>query len=288
MHYVRKFLLFTVITFTLSGCAMQWDPTWQEPVAPNTQKSVDQLLQQARIHFSQADTAEKLSSSIRAYQLVLEVDPDNYEALQTLSTQYILLGTAYTDKKSEKSTHFKQAIVYAEWAMYTNTHFKNRIEQGQKPWQAVDALTENETEAMLFWVTGIQYDFKEGMSLYGKIINIDRLNHALIMINRIEKVDPQFGGGAVEFCKAICYYALPSSKGGNKDKGDSAMQQSVAHNDNWLLPRWALGKYYYPIRGEELKAQQELAWVARQDLSHFKDPFPWRVHFRDNAQQLTK
>lgn len=277
-----------MITFMLSGCAMQWNPTWQEPVSLNTHKSADQLLQQARMKFSQADNAKKLSSSIQAYQLVLEADPQNYEALQTLSTQYILLGTAYTDKKAEKSQLFKQAIVYAEWAMYTNMHFRNRVEQGLKPWQAVDALTANESEAMLFWVTAIQYEFKEGMYLYGKIINIDWLNHALIMINRIEEVDPQFGGGAVEFAKAICYYALPSSKGGNKDKGDSAMQQSVANNDNWLLPRWALGKYYYPIRGDKLKSQQELAWVASQELSHFEDPMPWRVHFRDNAQQLVK
>lgn len=288
MRYVSKYLHLLLITFILSGCAIQWDPTWQEPTALNTQQSVERLLQQAQLQFSQADTAEKLSSSIQAYQMVLEVDPNNYEALQGLSTQYILLGTAYTDKKSDKAAHFKQALVYAEWAMYTNPNFKNRIEQGEKPWQAVDALSASEIEAMLFWVTAIQYEFKEVMSLYGKIVNIDRLNHALTMINRIEEVDPQFGGGAVEFSKAICYYALPASKGGNKDKGDSAMQQAVAQNDNWLLPRWALGKYYYPIRGEKLKAQQELAWVASQELSRFDDPLPWRVHFRDNAQQLLK
>lgn len=286
MRYFIKYVQLILFTVMLSGCAMQWNPTWQEPALLSGQGSAEQLLQQARIKFAQADNAEKLSSSIQAYQFVLEVDPNNYEALQKLSTQYILQGTAYTDKKSEKSDYFKQAIVYAEWAMYTNPHFRNRIEQGQKPWQAVAALTANETEAMLFWVTAIQYEFKEVMSLYGKIINIDRLNHALTMINRIEEVDPQFGGGAVEFSKAICYYALPSSKGGNKDKGDSAMQQAVANHEDWLLPHWALGKYYYPIRGEKLKAQQELAWVANQDIDQFNDPMPWRVHFRDNALQL--
>lgn len=286
MHYVSKYLLLLLITFILGGCAKQWEPVWQQPVSLESQGSVEQLLQQASEKFEQADNGEKLSSSIRAYQLVLAADSDNYEALQRLSTQYILLGTAYTDKKAEKAEHFKQALAYAEWAMYTNPNFRKRIEQGEKPWQAVDVLTANESEAMLFWVKAIQYEFKEVMSLYGKVINLERLNHALTMINHIEKVDPQFDGGAVAFSKAICYYALPSFKGGDKEKGDKAMQQAVANNDNWLLPRWALGKYYYPIHGDKLKAQEELAWVASRDLSQFKDPMPWRVHFRDNAQQL--
>jgi len=284
-HFSTPILLIAMLLF-LSGCAKQWQPTWQPATALKSQQSANQLLEQAREKYARADNGEKLSASIQAYQAVLKVDPNNYEALQTLSTQYILRGTAYTEKKSEKEKCFKQAIVYAEWAMYTNPHFREKIEQGQKPWQAVDVLTARESEAMLFWVTAIQYEFKEVMSLYAKIINIDRLNHALTMINRIQEVNPQFGGGAVEFCKAICYYALPSSKGGDKHQGDLAMQQAVAHGDNWLLPRWALGKYYYPIRGEDLKSQQELAWVANQDITRFNDPLPWRVHFRDNAQQL--
>jgi len=288
MRSVLKYLPFVLIIFILSGCAKKWDPTWQEVESRNSQQSTEQLLQQARVTFEQADNRERLTTSIQAYQKVLQADPTNYEALQTLSTHYILLGTAYTENKSQKSKLFNKAIIYAEWAMYTNPPFRTRIEQGEKPWQAVDALTANETEAMLFWVTAIQYEFKEGMYLYGKIINIDWLKHALTMIERIEAVNPQFGGGAVEFAKAICYYALPSIKGGNKEKGDIAMQQAVTRNENWLLPRWALGKYYYPIRGEQDKAQQELAWVANQDIRQFNDPMPWRVHFSENAQQLVK
>jgi len=286
MRHFSKHMLLILIPFILSGCAKQWQPTWQQAVPPSNQQSVEHLLEQAREKYARADTIEKLSASIQAYQWVLRAAPDNYEALQTLSTQYILLGTAYTEKRAEKAAYFKQAIVYAEWAMYTNPHFREKIEQGMKPWQAADALTARESEAMLFWVTAIQYEFKEVMSLYAKIINIDRLNHALTMINRIQEVNPQFGGGAVEFCKAICYYALPSSKGGDKKQGDLAMQQAVAHGEKWLLPRWALGKYYYPIRGEDLKAQQELTWVANQDINQFNDPWPWRIHFRENAQQL--
>ncbi|WP_316347469.1 TRAP transporter TatT component family protein [Desulfuromonas acetoxidans] len=286
MRYFSKHMLLILTTFLLSGCAKQWQPSWNQTVSSNNQQPVEHLLEQAREKYAKSDNGEKLSSSIQAYQSVLKADPNNYEALQTLSTQYILLGTAYTEKRAEKAEYFKQAIVYAEWAMYTNPQFREKIEQGMKPWQAADALTARESEAMLFWVTAIQYEFKEVMSLYAKIINVDRLNHALTIINRIQEVNPQFGGGAVEFCKAICYYALPSSKGGDKQKGDLAMQQAVTHGEKWLLPRWALGKYYYPIRGEDIKAQQELAWVASQDITKYNDPLPWRVHFRENAQQL--
>lgn len=279
-------LVLIISALLLGGCAMQWKPAWQpQERTPKTDPTLQPLVA-AEALFNEAQTKQQLEKSINAYELILTTHPNNYTVLQTLSTQYILLGTAYTIGSKEKSQCFKQAMRYAEWAMYTNPEFRHRIEQGETPWAASSALTANEAEAMLFWVTALQYEFKEGMNLYSKIININWLKRALIILERIETVAPQFGGGAVEFAKAICYYALPSSKGGDKTKGDIAMQQAVARNDNWLLPRWAMGKYYHPIRGEHHKAQRELTWVARQDLNQFIDPFPWRVHFRENAQQL--
>lgn len=278
-------LLFTALLL-LCGCARQWNPAWQ-PVTPSPPASItQQRIDTANQLFATADSAERLQQTISAYRAVLETDRTNYTALQQLSSLSILRGTAYTNSRQEKAQLFQQAMRYAEWAMYTNPQFRRQVDSGATPWQAVTQLTANEAEAMLFWATAVQYQFKEGWTLYGKIINIAWLKHAQIMLDRVAEVAPTFGGGAVEFGQAICYYALPTRMGGDKQQGDAAMQRAMAHGSDWLLPRWALGKYYHPIRDEQELAQQQLTWVAKQKLDQFADPYPWRVHFQDDARQL--
>ncbi|MBU0480016.1 MAG: hypothetical protein KKG47_02825 [Proteobacteria bacterium] len=235
-----------------------------------------------------ADDETSLRTSIKAFEKIVEENSGDYDALKMLSTQTILLGTAYTEGRRQKSDLFRQAMVYAEKAMYTNSDFRALINEGKKPWEAIGPLTAREAEAMFFWVTALQYEFKEGMSLPGKIVNLEWLHRALVVLDHLEQVAPEFGNGGVEFAKVICYYALPKFKGGSKSKGDYYMNMAVQKGEKRLLSRWARGKYYYPILGEEEKAREDLEWVARQEIDKFEDLYPWRVHFQEDAQLLLK
>jgi len=279
-------LLFS-LAMLASGCAMKWTPSWQKEIGDRlpTERTI-KLAAEARKIFQSAGDEKSLRASIVAYDKIIDENPSDYYGLKMLSTQYILLGTAYTEDRPEKSKYFHRAMVYAERAMYTNDNFRLMVNAGLKPWEAVTALGTDETEAMFFWVTALQYEFKEGMTLPEKIININWLHHALLFLDRIEEVDPQFGGGAVEFAKVICYYALPKSKGGSKSKGDAYMEKAVERGKRRLLPRWARGKYYYPIKGEPELARLDLEWVATRKLADFEDLYPWRVHFQEDARRL--
>jgi hypothetical protein len=235
-----------------------------------------------------AGDANSLKISIAAFESVLDENPGDTEALALLSTQYILLGTAYTEDKRDKSALFRKSMKFAELSMYTNPAFKNKVANGTALWDATDALGVKELSAMYFWVIALQYEFKEVMSLPEKIANVGWLQKGLVFLNRIEEIDPEFGGGGVEFCKVICYYALPKFKGGSPEKGDEYMRKAVAKGTHWLLPLWARGKYYYVIKNEPAKSRRDLQWVAKQDLSKYQDPYPWRVHFQKDAQELLK
>lgn len=274
-----------VLSLLFSGCSLSWHAPWGEVRPPST-VDAQPLLAQATASFATAGDAAAVDAALTAYERVLTADPGNYRALVDASTLSILRGTAYTTNASHKSEYFFRAMRYAELAMYTNPAFRIRADAGATPWEAADTLDAAEAEAMFFWVTALQYEFKEGMSLPSKIINIVWLQRSLIFLDRIEAVAPDFGGGAVDFAKVICYLALPESRGGSKAKGEACMQQAVAKADGWLLPRWGRGKYYFPIRGEDEKGRQDLAWVAAQPLDQYKDPYPWRVHFRDNAREI--
>jgi hypothetical protein len=273
---------------SLVSCSLKLQPLWQE--AAQNIPTTDSLrrLREAKVLFADAGESNSLKISIAAFESVLKKNPGDYEALALLSTQYILLGTAYTENRRDKSKLFRKAMKYAELAMYTNLVFKNKVADGTTPWDAADALGVNELSAMYFWVIALQYEFKEVMSLPEKIVNVGWLQKALAFLNRIEKIDPEFGGGGVEFCKVICYYALPEFKGGSPKKGDEYMRKAVTKGSHWLLPIWARGKYYYVIKNEPDKSLRDLQWVAEQDLSKYQDPYPWRVHFQRDAQELLR
>lgn len=288
---MKKPLVVAILSFlilTVNGCAMKWSQSWQGQTENQPTSRSLELSEEARKILQTADDEENLRASISAFEKVIVENPGDYYGLQMLSTQYILLGTAYTSDRHEKSDYFHRAMVYAERAMFTNDNFRLRINSGLKPWEAAVFLTADEVEAMFFWVTALQYEFKEGMTLPAKIININWLHRALLFLDRIEEVDPQFGEGGVEFAKVICYYALPKSKGGSKSKGDTYMTRAVERSEKRLLPRWARGKYYYPIKGESEKSRIDLEWVADRDLDNFEDLYPWRVHFLEDARLLIR
>lgn len=275
-----------IIVILLESCSLKLKPVWREAGLDKPTTESRRRLKDAKDLFAVAGDANSLKISIAAFESVLDVNPGDYEALALLSTQNILLGTAYTKNRQDKSDLFLKAMKYAELAMYTNSEFKDRVVNGEFPWDATDALGLKEISAMYFWVIALQYQFNEVMSLPEKIGSVNWLQKGLVLLNQIEKMDPEFGGGGVEFCKVICFYALPKFKGGSIEKGDEYMRKAVAKGNNWLLPRWARGKYYYVINNEPEKSRRDLQWVANQDLSNFQDPYPWRVHFQNNAKDL--
>ena len=269
----------------LGGCAMQREPAWQQAGLDRPTERTDNLYAAARSCFSSASDAAAVDVCIALHETVLKDNPGHYQARVNAASLFILKGTAYTKSSAEKSRLFALAMTYAEFAMYNNPAFKARVDAGQQPWEAADSLAAAETEAMFFWVTALQYEFKEGMSLPSKIVNIEWLRRGLTFLNRIAMVAPEYGGGAVEFAKAICYIALPESLGGSKTKGDALVQKSVERADGWLFSRWARGKYFFPHMGEQEAATADLKWVATQDPAAFRDPYPWRVHFQQDARQ---
>ncbi|PLY02565.1 MAG: hypothetical protein C0623_03640 [Desulfuromonas sp.] len=285
MEFYRSFAWLPIALF-VSGCAMSWQPQVDASRASVPTAQSASLTLAADQCFARADNMDKLAQCEQDYLGVLQANPGDYHALTQLSTINILVGTAYTEGTSAKSKRFQKAMSYAEQAMYINPEFRQRVAAGESIWDASDSLTEAEAEAMFFWVTALQYEFKEAMNLPEKIVNIKWMQKALVFIERVEAVDPDFGGGGVQFAKAICYYALPKAYGGSKELGDRAMQAAVDHDPDWLLPRWARAKYYYVITDQPDKSKQELGWVASRNPDNFRDPLPWRIHFIESSAAL--
>jgi len=269
----------------LSGCGKKnWEPSWQEAGQSAISAQADLLYAQAWKRLEQAANREDIIAVMEDLQQVLTTNPSHREALAYLGNLHILLGTACTMDTEEKITHFRLAMKYCELAMYVNPEFRAAVASGKKPWEAAPTLQAEDAPAMLFWVTALQYEFKEGMTLPAKITNVGWLKDSISLLDRIEQVAPDFGNGDVEFAYSICYSALPYLLGGDTALGQAYLEKSIAKGEGYLLPIWGKGKYFHQVTGDLQSARQDLRWVASQKPEGYKDLYPWRIHFIADAR----
>jgi hypothetical protein len=273
------------VAFFLSGC-MSWQPDWDRSVSPAAGKDVSPLLEQADQLLLTTDSRSELLATIYAFESVLEADVANINALTNLGHLYILLGAAYTTDRSEKIEHYQTARRYNEWAMYTNPSFQARVDGGEKPWEVCEVLTQREVPAMFYWVTAVMYHFKEGMSLPGKVVNKKWVEWCGVFLHRIEDIDPEWGGGGVQFSLALYYGILPKALGGDRNRSDVYLARSIEIGPNWLINRWGRAKYFHVRDGNQLEFEKDLQWVIAQDIQRAGGIYPWKVYFQRDANEM--
>ena len=279
-------LLIGLITAGLGSGCVSWQPDWDRPDLRPAGSETAALLKQAERLSLTAGNRSSLQAAIAAYESVLERDSSDFNALTNLGHLYILLGAAYTTDRSEKIRHYRTARRYNEWAMYTNAEFKARMDEGDKPWEACEVLTQREVPPMFYWVTAVLYRFKEGMSLPEKVVNAKWIGWCGVFLKRIEAIDPNWGGGGVQFSLAIYYGALPKSKGGDRQLSDTYLARSVEIGPGWLLNRWGRAKYFHVRDGNRSGFEDDLHWVIAQDIHRAGGVYAWKVYFQRDAQQM--
>ena len=282
---MKKVMMILISIAVLSGCGKKsWEPSWPEARQLKSTERTNQLNAEAWEKINQAADLKGVTEAMEEMQKVLAVDPAHREALAYLGNLHILLGTAYTVDRKEKNTHFQQAMKYCELSMYGNPDFRELVDEGKKPWEAAHTLKAEDAPAMLFWVIAMQYEFKEGMTMSAKIINLKWMKYGIAFLDRIVQVAPEFGNGGVEFAYTISYGVLPSLLGGDKELALDYMEKSINRGKGYLLPRWGKGKYLHQATGDIKTARQDLNWVASQKPEDFKDLYPWRIHFISDAR----
>lgn len=274
-----------IVVLTVSGC-FQWQSDFSTHISSLPQTKAQTLLEDANRLADQADDREKLITAIEAYKQVLQADPNNYQALCYLSTYHLLLGDGYSAGKSHKIRNFKAALGYSERAMYTNPAFKKLIDQGTPVWQAVDSLTIQEMESMLFWTTAVFYYYKEGLGVLGQIINYSWIKRARNVLEHMTGLDPDWNGGSIHFMWGVYYLSLPVSVGGDRELSAEYFQKAIETGPDWLLNRWGRAKYFHVKMDNPQQFKEDLEWVLAQDFQKASGPYAWNAYFIKDARTM--
>ena len=278
-------VLFMSLLIQLTGC-FRWkeDFSFVEPSLPPSETV--RLLEEANTIANRVDNARELRKAIDAYKRVLTADPNNYPALCFLSTFYLLLGDGYTEDKPAKIPCFQSALNYAERAMYTVPDFKARIDRDEPIWEAVDALTKDEMDAMFFWTTAVFYYYKEGLGPVGQVINYSWVKRARRVLERMTEIDPAWGGGAIYFTWGVYYLSIPEAVGGDRPLSAEYFAKAIVTGPDWLLNRWGRARYFHIKMGNPIEFKEDLAWVLAQDITEAPGHFAWNAYFQTDARDL--
>ncbi len=231
------------------------------------------------------ESEEALRASIEAHEGFVQANPRHRDALESLANQWLLMGTAYTRRRDEKRRAFLRAMSLSEQAMRTNPAFDQRVGSGESPWEACDSLGREEMDAMLFWVTGVLYVFREGMVFPQHIAHLDWLERADRMLERMKTIDRTWNGGAVLFSQAIVYHSVPESAGGDPEKARLYLEEALAYSEGWMLCRWGRAKYFLTDPKDAAARRAELQAVVATPPGVGEAPY-WRRFFRDDARRM--
>jgi tetratricopeptide (TPR) repeat protein len=280
-----KTVLLLIITLALTQC-FTYHPDWQIPESVDRETNIDKIIQKTNSLVHNADSKEKVMELISLYESVLRADPQNFKALYELSHLYLLAGDGYSEKKSEKKVFFKRSLRNSEHAMYTNIRFKDKIVSGAEVWEAVDVLTENEIDLMLFWTTAVFYYYKECLGPMGQMINYKWIRRAKNVMEKMYEINPDYAGGAPHFTWALYYLSLPGSVGGDRKKSEELFAKAIEVGPDWLLNRWGRAKYFHVKMQKREYFKQDLEWILRQDINNMKGHPAWKIYFMNDAKNM--
>jgi tetratricopeptide (TPR) repeat protein len=269
----------------LSGC-VTLKPGWKDaPPATADPGGAAAQLAKGQALFDDADSREKLQDAISAYEEVLQVDSDNYEALTALCEAHTLDAAAYVSSKKEKKPIYQRGIAHCDRALYTNLEFRDLVDQGIAMEEAAHALTAREARATIFWVTGVSYYFKECLGA-SRLANYRLMVRSEALLNRLMEIDPDYLHGVVHFSRGIYYLSLPKYAGGDRDLSAELMARAEEVGPDSILVRWGRAKYYYFETKNRDGFERDLRWVVEQDPRTSSMSYPWNVYFQRDASEL--
>ena len=274
---------------------MTWTPGWESsplahassrPAEAATGGDAGAALARAEALFEEASDAGRLRQAIAAYDEALLLAPEAGDVLVRLAEAHILYGAAYAGGRREKALSYTTGIRYSEQAMAANPGFRRRVDAGEALGEASAELGLEDMRAMLFWVTGVSYYYKECLSGPGHLLHFRWMLRTRQVMERMMALDPGFEEGAVPFSLAIYFIGLPPSAGGDLQRAGELLAQAVAESPTSLLPRWGRAKYLHIKTGDRAAFRRELEWVVEQNPAAAASPLRWNVYFQRDAREL--
>jgi hypothetical protein len=275
-----------VLGLTLLPSCSRGEYGWEKIGKPAPGGDISPLVAVFHRQQASADDRRKVLELIGTLEKIVEIEPMNYAALWQIGRYYSLMADAYSTDSAEKKDYYRKARMACERAVYSNPGFKKLIDAGETPFDACCALNAGQIEAMYYWYAATVADWKNGQNFLQKIVNFNTVKGCRKIMERMVKINPEWGGGHPYFAYALYYAGLPKYLGRDLKKSDDYFNRALKAGPNWLYIRYFRARYFQTAKNDKEAFKKDLEWVISRDPHKADSPYPWNVHFQRSARQM--
>jgi len=263
-----------IVGYAAYSARLTWESGWVNIPTSIAEGDVVALLQEADALTNEANTRERFEAVMALQERTLEIDPMNFEALWKLSRNLRFYGQIYADGPEARRADYLRSIQLSERALYTNPAFRESIDSGTAPWNATQALREEDLPAIHYYFLGVFFMFLTELNDFEKLANVDWMNRIKAFVDRMIELDETWGGGHPYYDRALYLCQLPRFLGGDLEQAGKDLERAIE-----IGPMWA-NNYYMRARVYRTKINdregfiEDLKFIADMDPGDSDAPFP--------------
>lgn len=280
-----KLFNLAVLILCLVGCASRqsgWDQRSQ-----NVQLSSEELKQlhsQAQSLWSQRVDTEKLTQALAIFEKIHLANQADFTTLVYLTRGYYFLADSHLKDLDQKKSTYEKAASFGEKAMATNGAFKKMISEGKSVEEALAALTASEVPA-IYWTAASLGKWAKASGIAAALKYKTRIK---AMIERVEKLQPDYFYGAVPRYWGGFFAVAPSFAGGDLNKSKLSFDRSISLAPEYLGTKVLMAEVYWTKMGNKKQFQALLNEVLLSKFDTHSELGPENIWEKKKAEKLLK
>ncbi len=236
-----KFFCCLIFSLVLSSCASRKEG-WQKETKSVSLTAADEarILAEAKALWSGRVETSKLKESLAKFEELHRARPAALEPLIYLTRGNYFLADAQLDGAAEKKETYERAAAFGEKAMATNAEFRTLVESGKSLEESLGVLTVAEVPA-IYWTAASLGKWAKASGITAALKYKTRIK---AMIERVEKLAPDYFFGAAARYWGGYYAVAPSFAGGDMKKSRTSFDRSLAAAPEYLGTKVLMAEVY--------------------------------------------
>ncbi|HXH76568.1 MAG TPA: TRAP transporter TatT component family protein [Bacteriovoracaceae bacterium] len=282
MSFGLRFSLM-LLALVLVGCASR-ESGWSKQSQGVSLSASEQnaLRADAMGHWTRRADIDSLKSALSNFELIHGGNPKDLETLIYLTRGYYFLADAHLDDPELKKTNYEKASSYGEMAMATNDAFHASVSSGKTVEESLGALTAKEVPA-IYWTAASLGKWAKAAGIATQLKYKTRIK---AMIERVEKLQPDYFYAATDRFWGAYYAVAPSFAGGDLKKSKVHFDKSLKAAPEYLGTQVLMAEVYWTKKGDKKEFEKMLRAVLASNLDTHKEIGPENTMEKNKAEKL--
>jgi tetratricopeptide (TPR) repeat protein len=278
-----RFLPFLVVLLFISSCASRkagWESETKSVQLDS--KELISLNKEARDLWEKRVETDQLQKALEVFERIHAANPSDLDTLIFLTRGNYFLADAHLQNMDEKKKVYERAAAWGEKAMATNEAFRKKVSSGAKVEEALDTLTEKEVPA-IYWSAASLGKWAKASGIAAALKYKTRIK---AMIERVEKLSPDYFFGAVPRYWGGFFAVAPSFAGGDMGKSKTNFDLSLAKAPEYLGTKVLMAEVYWTKAGNQKEFEKILQDVLSSQYDSHPEIGPENKWEKKKAQKL--